>query len=194
MPSLRDEVVELVRELGHEKRDEAFTLSSGETSYDYIDGKRAIAQGRALRTAAQAIIELAKARDAEFDAVGGLTMGADPLAHAVALLSDTSWFAVRKEPKKHGKQKLIEGAVLAPGVRVLVVDDVVTTGKSILQAIEAITELGADVTLAVTLVDRGDLAREAMRAHSVPYEPLATYTDLGIARVGPERLTTQSSR
>jgi orotate phosphoribosyltransferase len=194
LSSLRDEIIRLIGDLGHEKRDEPFTLSSGEISYDDIDGKRAIARGSALRTAAEAVLELASEQQVEFDAVGGLTMGADPLAHAIALLSDTSWFSVRKEPKRHGKQKLIEGCTLSPEMRVMVVDDVVTTGKSILQAIDAINDLDARVVLAVTLVDRGDAARSLMSAHGVPYAPLTSYSDLGIARVGPERLTTQSPR
>jgi len=110
-------------------------------------------------------------------------MGADAIAHAVAVLTDKRWFSVRKEPKRHGKQKLIEGAELVAGERVLVVDDVVTTGKSISQAIDAIEKEGALVVLAISLVDRGEPSQGHLAAREIPYEPLLTSKDLGIEAV-----------
>lgn len=179
----REHLVELLR-LGYERRDEAIRLASGELSYDYVDGNKAIAKGENLRFVAGAVIEAAAARGAEFDAVGGLTMGADPIAHAVALISGAEWFSVRKEPKGHGQRKMIEGAELSEGIRALVVEDVVTTGGSILKAVEAVEDQGANVVLAVSLLDRGETAGELLAPRGVPYEPLATYEDLEIEPVG----------
>ena len=179
--SRRSEVLELIRARGYERRDEPFQLTSGATSYDYIDGKRAISDGESLRLVAQAIVDEARDAGIEFEAVGGLTMGADPLAHAISLLTGKGWFSVRKERKEHGKQHLVEGSPLPPGSRVLLVDDVVTTGKSTLQALDAIESLdGVEVVLAVSIVDRGDQAASALSARGVRYRPLLTYRDLGI--------------
>lgn len=181
---LREEVMQVIRELGYERREAPFQLSSGEWSHDYIDGKRAISSGRHLNLVARAVMQMASDEGVSFSAVGGLTMGADPLAHAIALLSETSWFSVRKAPKKHGKQKLIEGALLSAASSVLVVEDVVTTGSSLLQALDAVEEVGAKAVLAVAIVDRGNAAREAIAKRGVKYKPLLTYQDLGIAPVG----------
>ena len=179
-----DEVVTVIRERGWVRRAQAFQLSSGDWSHDYVDGKRALAGGAELRLAAEAVVARAAALGIAFDAVGGLTMGADPLAHAVAVVSGVRWFAVRKESKQHGRGRLIEGAELAPGTSVLLVEDVVTTGRSMLQALDAIEATGAHVVLAVTLLDRGETAGPAVAARGVRYAPLATYRDLGIDPVG----------
>jgi orotate phosphoribosyltransferase len=178
------EIVTLLRERGYVRRDEPFQLSSGEWSHDYVDGKRALAAGGDLRRAAEAIVELAAAEGVTFDAVGGLTMGADPLAHAIAVVSGASWFSVRKEAKTHGKGQRIEGATLGPGTAVLLLEDVVTTGASILQALDAVEAAGARVVLATTLLDRGEQAAGRFGARSVRYRPLATYRDLEIAPIG----------
>lgn len=184
MSALRDAAIKKIHELGYSRRDEPFRLSSGEMSRDYIDGKRAIANGASLRLVAEAVLEIVEQAGVTFDAVGGLTMGADPLAHAVALLSERDWFSVRKEAKVHGKQKLIEGTELQASARVLLVDDVVTTGASIVKAMDAVRDIGAQVVLAVTLVDRGDVATKYMEEQGVLYRPLASYRDLGIEPVG----------
>ncbi len=181
---LRAEVLAVLRERGWVRRAEAFQLSSGDWSRDYVDGKRALAGGAELRLAAEAVVAQAAAAGAGFDAVGGLTMGADPLAHAVAVVSGARWFSVRKESKQHGRGRLVEGAELGPGTSVLLVEDVVTTGRSILQALDAVEATGATVVLAVALLDRGETAGPAVRARGVPYAPLATYRDLGIDPVG----------
>jgi orotate phosphoribosyltransferase len=181
---LRERLLELVSQKGYERRTEPFQLSSGQWSNDYIDGKRALADGKDLLLAAKCVIALARERGIEFDAVGGLTMGADHLSHAIAVAGGKRWFSVRKEAKGHGRQRLIEGADLSASDRVVVLDDVVTTGKSVLQAIDAIDDVGATTVLAVTLVDRGRAARAAMEARGTPYEPLLTFQDLGIEQVG----------
>jgi len=151
-------------------------------SRDFIDGKAALSQGDDLRLACEALLEALG--DIDFDAVGGLTMGADQFAHVVAVLAHRAWFVVRKEPKGRGTNKMVEGAPVGAGTRVLLVDDVVTTGGSIQKAHEEITALGATVVAAVTLVDRGDVAARFFEARAIPYFPLVTYTDLGIEPVG----------
>jgi len=91
---------------------------------------------------------------------------------------------VRKEPKGRGTNKLVEGGNVGPGSRVLLVDDIVTSGGSIRKACDVVQELGAEVVLACTVVDRGEVARRYFEQIGVPYEPLLTYTDLGIPPVG----------
>lgn len=155
-------------------------------SREFIDGKRALAAGEDLELACRAILEATA--DISFEAVGGLTMGADQFAHVVAVLASKQWFVVRKEPKGRGTNKLVEGAAMVPGMRVLLVDDVVTTGGSIQRAYDAIVAEGAEVVGAVTLVDRGDVASRFFEAKGIPYVPLVTYRDLGIEPVGGELL------
>jgi len=181
----RARFIELVRELALERRAEPFTLTSGELSHEYVDGKKAIARGSDLETAATASVEaLTDLGVVGYEAVGGMTMGADPLAHAIAIVADVRWFSVRKEPKGHGTQRSLEGARLDPGTPVVLVDDVVTTGGSIQRAFHTLDELGMEIVGALTLVDRGDVAGAFFAARGVPYTALATYRDLDIPPVG----------
>jgi orotate phosphoribosyltransferase len=181
---LRDQVVEIVRERGYRRLDAPVRLASGEMSLDYINGKRALADGEHLKVACEALLELVRSAGVDFDAVGGLTLGADQFAHVLAVLSRRSWFVVRKNVKDHGTRQRIEGAELRPGVDVLLVDDVVSTGGSILEALEAVRETGARVVMAVTLVDRGEVAGEHFARRGIPYRAVVTYRDLGIEPVG----------
>ena len=185
LSDLQDALVGLVARWGYERREEPFQLSSGYKSRDYIDGKKAISTTSRLRLVGKAILDLAQEEGLEFDAVGGLTMGADPIALAVTVASseEKHWFSVRKEEKKHGKQRKIEGTSLDAGVKVLLVDDVVTTGRSILDALEAIQAEGAEVVLAVALVDRGEQTASRLAERNVKYRPLITYKELGIEAV-----------
>lgn len=187
MSDLHERIIDLVRQEGYQRREEQFQLASGQMSHDYIDGKLAVARGADLQDVADAIIaEVIQ----DFDAVGGLTMGADALAHAVAIRSGCRWFSVRKAPKGRGLDKWIEGAALDSQSRVLLVDDVVTTGGSIILALDQVVAAGATVVAALTLVDRGDTARSDFEGRRVPYYALVTYSDLGIDRVGPARATS----
>lgn len=184
MSELKAAVLELVRVKGLRHFDEPVQLSSGEYSQDFIDAKRALAQGRDLAVACRAMVEIVERAGVEFDAVGGLTLGADQFAHGVAVVADKEWFVIRKQPKGRGTDQWVEGAVLGPGVRVLLVDDIVTTGGSIQKAYEQVQAEGAQVVFAITTVDRGEIAKAYFAERGVPYEPLLTYTDLGIPPVG----------
>lgn len=187
LSSLRDQLREIVRREGYLRLDEPIQLRSGEWSRDFIDGKRALARGGDLELACRALVEMLDERHIEFDAVGGLTLGADQFAHGTAIVAAKDWFVVRKEPKGRGTNRLVEGAQLYEGVRVLLVDDVVTTGGSIKQAWSSIKDTGAQIVAAVTLVDRGEVAAKFFAEVGIPYLPLLTYHDLGIEPVGDGR-------
>jgi len=180
MSTLKDQVVHLLLERAYVRRAEPFKLSAGGWSHDYVDCRRALANGDALQLVGEAVAAAARDAGVEYEAVGGMTMGADPIAHAVALVAGTRWFSVRKEAKGHGREKLIEGADVGSGTRVLVVDDVVSTGRSLLLALDAIDAVGARPVLAVTLLDRGESTAKALADRGVAYAPLTTYRDLGI--------------
>jgi orotate phosphoribosyltransferase len=182
---LRRQALDLVRELGYERRDVPFRLASGQTSYDYVDAKHAIARGSHALAVGRAIVELADGHGIRYTAVGGLTMGADALAVAVSIAADCQWFAVRKEPKARGREQWIEGHRLGPADRVLLVDDVVTTGGSIWLAHDRVVQTGAAVAGVVPLLDRGDTCGPRFAAAGIPYAPLLGYRDLGIEPVVP---------
>ena len=158
------------------------TLSSGAEAEYYVDAKRAIL----LRAGFAALGELVAAEAARVGAtaVGGMTMGADPVAcAALAAGADVKAFFVRKERKEHGLQRWVEGPELSPGERCLVVEDVVTTGGSTIQAIERIREEGLEVCGVVSVLDRLAGGAEAIEAAArAPYVALATIDD-----VYPER-------
>lgn len=185
--SLRDQVCSIVKERGHRRLSEPVQLASGDWSRDFVDAKRALQDGADLETACRAMLEAVG--DLEFDAVGGMTLGADQFAHVLAVLARRKWFVVRKAAKGRGTNQRVEGAELGEGVKVLLVDDVVTTGTSILDACEVVRGLGVTVTGAVTLLDRGAAARPKFDALGVPYFPVLTYEDLGIEPVGGGVLT-----
>jgi orotate phosphoribosyltransferase len=183
MTPLRAQLLDILKQKGLRRLPEPIELASGELSSDFVDGKEALAQWSDLKVAGDAIVETLRANGIEFDAVGGLTLGADALAVAIAAASDSRWFIVRKEPKKRGTRRLIEGAQITTGDRVVVVDDAVTSGGSILQALDVAIEAGATPVAAVTLVDRGDIAAPKFAARGVPYFPMITYRDLEIVPV-----------
>lgn len=172
----------MVRARALTRFDEPRELASGELSRDFIDAKRGLSRGEDLRLACGVIADSLTAVGITFDAVGGLTLGADQFSHGVAafLGDDHEWFVVRKEPKGRGTDQLVEGAVLSAGTRVLLVDDVVTTGGSIQKAYRHVIDTGASVVAAVTLVDRSDIASGFFDSEGVAYLPLFTYRDLGI--------------
>jgi orotate phosphoribosyltransferase len=174
---------DLIRTRGYERREEPFRLASGQLSHDYIDGKYAIDTGERMAIVSRAVADLAADRGIEFDAVGGLTMGADPLAHGVAMVTGKAWFSVRKEQKSRGREQWIEGTRLEPGIRVLLVDDVISTGGSTEIAYERVVAVGAVVTGVIPMVDRGDVATGRFAKRGIPFAALVTYRDLGIEPV-----------
>ena len=182
----RAHLLEIVRERALRQFDEPKELASGELSRDFIDAKAGLSRGRDLRLACAVIAEQVAAAGIEWDAVGGLTLGADQFAHGIVthLADDREWFVVRKQPKGRGTDQLVEGATLGAGSRVLLVDDIVTTGGSAQKAHQHVLDTGATVVAAVTLVDRSDIAAAYFADHDVPYLPVFTYRDLAIVPVG----------
>ena len=155
------------------------TLSSGLEADYYVDLRRITLDGEAAPLVGQVLLDLTAELD--FDAVGGLTMGADPVAcAALAGGADVKAFFIRKETKAHGLQRRVEGPPLDPDDRCLIVEDVVTTGGSTLQAIEAVREGGHQIAGVVTILDRlaGGAERIREAANGAPYEPLATIDDV----------------
>lgn len=156
------------------------TLSSGAEAEYYVDVKRAILRPKGFRAVGALIA--AEALDRGAEAVGGLTMGADPLASAAIgdpAGGDLVAFFVRKERKEHGLQRWIEGPILDPGTKCLVVEDVVTTGGSTVKAIERIREEGHEIVGVVSVLDRLAGGGEAIEAAAqAPYTPLFTIDDL----------------
>ncbi len=153
-------------------------LTSGQTAQYYVDAKRAILLPAGFTAMGELVAERAAAWGAT--AVGGLTMGADPVAcSALAAGADVKAFFVRKDAKAHGLQRRVEGPLLEPGDRCLVVEDVVTTGGSTLQAIEALREAGLQIAGVVSVLDRLAGGGERIAAAAgAPYEPLATIDDV----------------
>jgi orotate phosphoribosyltransferase len=160
-------------------------LTSGQTAQYYVDAKRAILRQPAFGAVGDMVAGLALELGAE--AVGGMTMGADPVAcAALAGGADVKAFFVRKESKAHGLQRRVEGPPLDGDDRCLVVEDVVTTGGSTLAAIAALQDEGRDIVGVVSVLDRLAGGGERIEAAAgAPYVPLATIDDVYPAR--PDR-------
>jgi orotate phosphoribosyltransferase len=155
-------------------------LSSGREADYYVDLRRVTLDGEAAPLVGEVMLDLAA--DLDVHAVGGLTLGADPVAtamlHAAAARGGRlDAFVVRKMGKAHGLQRRIEGPDVA-GRRVLAVEDTSTTGGSVLTAVEALREVGADVAAVAVIVDRG--AGDAVRAAGLEYRAAYTLADLGL--------------
>ena len=157
------------------------TLTSGKKAQYYVDAKRAILLANGFRALGELVAAEAEAAGAT--AVGGMTMGADPVAcAALAAGADVKAFFVRKDRKQHGLQRWIEGPELEPGERCLVVEDVVTTGGSTIAAIERVQEEGLEVVGVVAVLDRLAGGADAILARADRYVALTTIDD-----VYPER-------
>jgi orotate phosphoribosyltransferase len=153
-------------------------LTSGQTASYYVDAKRAILRPAGFLALGELVAE--RARETGATAVGGMTMGADPVAcAALAAGADVKAFFVRKERKSHGLQRGIEGPPLEEGERCLIVEDVVTTGGSTVAAIEAVREAGHEICAVTAVLDRLAGGAEAIEAAAgAPFRPLTTIDDV----------------
>jgi orotate phosphoribosyltransferase len=174
----RDDLLRVIKEKAVVHGD--FVLSSGQRASWYIDLRRVLLSGRAAPLAGR--VMLAATADLGYDAVGGLTLGADPVAaamlHAAAgqgRILDA--FVVRKAEKTHGLQRRIEGPGVA-GRRVLAVEDTSTTGTSVLTAVDALQEAGAEVVGVAVIVERG--ARDRVAQRGLPFRAAYDMGDLGL--------------
>ena len=176
--SYRDELRDLLIERSLKRGD--FTLSSGQKSTYYIDGKHTTLDSRGAFLVAR--IFLAMLADDVPDAVGGLTLGADPIVGSLLALAgmedlELKGFIVRKQAKEHGTQSLVEGPV-GKDDRVVVVEDVLTTGTSSLKAIEAIRAVGGVVDRVLVVVDREQGGRENLRKAGCRVEAIFSVNEL----------------
>jgi len=174
----RAELLQAIREKAVVHGD--FTLSSGQRASWYVDLRRVLLDGRLAPVAGRVMLSVTS--DLPYDAVGGLTLGADPVStammHAAARRgTPVDAFVVRKEGKAHGLQRRIEGPEVA-GRRVLAVEDTSTTGNSVLTAVDALQEAGAEVVGVAVLVERG--ARQRVTERGIPYRAVYELADLGL--------------
>jgi len=160
-----------------------FTLSSGKASNYYLDGRVITLTPEGAYLVASIILELSK--DKKIDALGGPTLGADPIVGAVALLSHIKniplkTFIVRKAAKEHGTTRQVEGPELKKGSRVILVDDVATSGKALIEAKHALDKLGIVADTAMVIVDRCEGAKENLAKEGVSLESIFTVKDFGL--------------
>jgi orotate phosphoribosyltransferase len=166
--------------LAHSVRTGDFVLKSGRRTTWFIDSKQTVCRPGGMLLVAEAMLD---ALPDEATAIGGLTMGADPVAFVTAGVAavrgrSLNAFSVRKEAKDHGGGGRIAGALDA-GDKVVVTEDTVTRGTSLLEAVEAVRQAGAEVVLAVAVVDRGGAAEGLLAGHGVTFRALLGAPDLG---------------
>ncbi|MEK6727657.1 MAG: orotate phosphoribosyltransferase [Candidatus Omnitrophota bacterium] len=161
----------------------SFVLSSGKASNYYLDGRVITLTPEGSYLVASIILELVK--DKKIDAIGGPTLGADPILGAIACLSHINrtpiqTFIVRKAVKEHGAQRQIEGPALKEKSKVILVDDVATTGKALVEAKEALDKISATIESAIVIVDRNEGARENLAKAGIKLESIFTIKDFGL--------------
>ncbi len=176
------ELLRLIRKLSY--REGSFTLSSGKKSAFYIDLKATTLHPDGAYWIGVTAWERIQQEKFNVQGVGGLTLGADPIATALSLEARTRgslWpaFIVRKEPKKHGTSQYIEGIENLPlNASVLVLEDVVTTGQSSLIAIDRLREAGINPLAVLTVVDRDEGGAEAIRSRGISFLPLTSLKEI----------------
>jgi orotate phosphoribosyltransferase len=164
-----------------------FVLASGRTSHYYVDGRRVTLSAEGASQIAAGMLDIIDTQP-EISAVGGLTLGADPIVGAILAAAplrgrrELRGFLVRKEVKGHGTGKRIEGPV-EPGMHAVIVDDVATTGASSLQAINAAEAIGCVVDMVVAVLDRMEGAAEVFARRGIAFRALTTIRDLGVEPV-----------
>ena len=176
----RQELMDLLRERALKFGD--FTLASGKKSSYYLDGKQITLHSEGLRLVSEGLLELLDG--VECDAIGGMSIGADPIVGGILTAAASQGrslvgFLVRKEPKGHGTQRYVEGPV-QPGAKVVIVEDVVTTGGSALQAADRVKEFGCEVVCVAGIIDRMEGGAAAFAARNLPFKSLLTIEDFGI--------------
>ena len=174
-------LMDLVREKALKFGD--FTLASGKKATYYLDGKQVTLDPQGSRLIGEGILELIAAGE-QPDAVGGMAIGADPITSAVVTMSAVTdqpikGFLVRKEAKGHGTNRHVEGPV-KPGEKIVIVEDVVTTGGSSLRAIEIVEEFGLEVLGVIAIVDRMEGGTKAFADAGHKLQSLLTIEDFGI--------------
>jgi orotate phosphoribosyltransferase len=167
----------------HSVKHGEFTLKSGATSTWFLDTKQTACLPEGIVAVADAVFEVFADVLDDIDAIGGLTMGGDPVAYGVAAVAATRGhrmrsFSVRKEAKQGGITGRIAGA-LRPGDRVLVTEDTTTRGTSLIEAAEQIAAFGAVPVWMTVIVDRGGTCAAMADEHGIDYRPLLTAPDLG---------------
>jgi orotate phosphoribosyltransferase len=180
----RQRLIELFRQ--HALKFGDLTLASGRKSTYYLDGRLITLHAKGLRLIAEGILD--SLAEFEFAAVGGMSIGADPIVGGVLTVAAERGrpllgFLVRKEAKEHGTKRAIEGPV-QHGSKVVIVDDVITTGGSSLVAIDRALEIGCQVVCAVGVCDRLQGGAEAFAARGIPFRSLLTIRDFGIEAAG----------
>lgn len=160
-----------------------FVLSSGKTSNYYLDGRVITLTPEGAFLVASIILELYK--DKKIVAIGGPTLGADPIVGAIACLSHIKniplkTFIVRKAVKEHGTQRQIEGPIIEKGSKVILVDDVATTGKALIEAKLALDKVGILADNAIVIVDRCEGASENLAKEGLTLESIFTIKDFGL--------------
>jgi orotate phosphoribosyltransferase len=168
-----------------------FTLASGRTSHYYVDGRTVTLSSEGAFEVGRGVLE--RLRDwPDVDAVGGLSLGADPIVGATLALAGEFGragllgFLVRKEAQSHGTARLVEGPIRA-GMNVVVLDDVVTSGASSLKAVDAALELGCQVRGVIAMLDRLEGAAAAFAGRGLPFRSLCTIRELGVEPLDPSR-------
>lgn len=156
-------------------------LSSGKESDYYIDARRVTLNPQGVYLCAKIMLEMIQ--DDNIDAIGGPTLGADPIVGAMAALSfegkkPINAFIVRKAPKPYGKQRQVEGPLLKENARVVLLDDVATTGKSIIESMEVLKTLNVKVVKSLCIVDREEGAKEALAKAGCPLVSIFTLKDI----------------
>jgi len=181
----RERLLELLQTRSLEERE--VTLSSGRKSNYYLDCKRVTLTPEGAYLSAKILLEMIRP---EVKAVGGLTLGADPLVVSIAVLSylqaksmrSLQALIVRKEPKKHGTMSYVEGPILEKGAAVAVVEDVITSGASIIKAIDRIEAEGYQPVQALAILDRLEGGTDAVEKRGLKLKSIFTRDDLKISR------------
>lgn len=154
-----------------------FILSSGKESSFYLDARLVTLSPAGAYLTGKILLKMIKGLP--IDAIGGPTLGADPMVGAVASLSyqegtPINTFIIRKQPKPHGKQQQVEGPLLKEGASVVIIDDVATTGKAFVESIEVLQKMNMRVAQAICVIDRKEGAAEALAKYSVPLKSIFT--------------------